>query len=46
MRILAIYNSSIFQDFESFLRTEVELVEDDIKMVLDEKNSSFFTHGF
>ena len=36
MRILAIYNSSKFQDFESFLRTEVDLVEDDIRLVLDE----------
>ena len=44
MRILAIYISSIFQDFESFLRTEVDLVEDDIRLVLDENNSSFITY--
>ena len=33
MKILAIYNSSIFQDFESFLRTQIDLVQDDIKLV-------------
>ena len=43
MNILAIYNSSVFQDFESFLRTQIELIEDDIKLVLDEYNSSFIT---
>ena len=35
---------SVFQDFESYLRTEVDLVEDDIKLVLDEYNSSFITY--
>ena len=35
MNILARYTSSVFQDFESFLRTEVDLVEDDIKLVLE-----------
>ena len=44
MNILAIYTSSVFQDFESFLRTEVDLVEDDVKLVLDEYNSSFNTY--
>ena len=34
----------MFQDFESFLRTEIDLVEDDIKLVLDENNSSFITY--
>ena len=43
MNILAIYTSSVFQDFESFLRTQIDLVEDDIKLVLDEHNSSFIT---
>ena len=43
MNILAIYTSSVFQDFESFLRTQIDLVEDDIKLVLDEYNSSFIT---
>ena len=44
MNILAIYNSSVFQDFESFLRTQIDLVEDDVKLVLDEYNSSFITY--
>ena len=44
MNILAIYTSSLFQDFESFLRTQIDLIEDDIKLVLDEYNSSFITY--
>ena len=44
MNILAIYTSSVFQDFESFLRTQTDLAEDDIKLVLDEYNSSFITY--
>ena len=44
MKILAGYVSSVFQDFESYLRTEVDLVQDDIKLVLDEYNSSFVTY--
>ena len=44
MNILAIYTSSVFQDFESFLRTQIDLVEHDIKLVLDEYNSSFITY--
>ena len=35
--------SSVFQDFESYLRTEVDLVEDDINLVLDEYILSFIT---
>ena len=42
--ILAIYTRSIFRDFESFLRTQIDLIEDDIKLVLDEYNSSFITY--
>ena len=42
MATLAGYTSSIFQDFESFLRTEVDLVEDDIRLVLEEFKPSFF----
>ena len=34
--ILAGYPSSVFQGFESYLRTELDLVEDDIRLVLDE----------
>ena len=44
MSIVAGYVSSVFQDFESYLRTEVDLIEDDIKMVLDEYNSCFITY--
>ena len=44
MNILAIYISSVFQDFESFLRTQIDLVEDDVKLVSDEYNSSFITY--
>ena len=44
MDILARYTSSVFQDFESFLRTQIDLVEDDIKLVLDEYNSNFNTY--
>ena len=35
MVILAGYISSIFQNFGSYLRTEVDLVQDDIRLVLD-----------
>ena len=44
MNIVAGYVSSVFQDFESCLRTEVDLVEDDIKLVLDEYNLSFINY--
>ena len=44
LRILATYVSSVFQDFESFLRTEIDLVEDDIRLVVDEYKSSFITY--
>ena len=44
MNILARYKSSVFRDFESFLRIQIDLVEDDIKLVLDEYNSSFITY--
>ena len=44
MNILAIYTSSVFQDFESFLRTQIDLIEDDVKLVSDEYNSSFTTY--
>ena len=43
MKTLAFYTGSVFQDFESFLRTQIDLVEDDMKLVLDEYNSSFIT---
>ena len=44
MNIVASYVSSVFQDFESYLRTEVDLIEDDIKLVLDEYKSTFITY--
>ena len=44
MVILGFYVSSVFQDFESYLRTEVDLVEDDINVVLTEDKSSFITY--
>ena len=44
MPILAMCIDSIHQDFESFLRTEVDLVEDDIRLVLDDYNSSFIIY--
>ena len=44
LNVLAVYKSSLFQDFESFLRTEVDLVEDDIRLVLDEDISIFITY--
>ena len=43
MAILASYTSSILQDFEFYLRREVDLVEDDIRLVLVEYKSRFFT---
>ena len=44
MNIVAGYVSSVFQDFVIYLRTEVDLIEDDIKLVLDEHNSNFITY--
>ena len=44
MKILAIYIRSVFHDFESFLRTRIDLIEDDIKLVLDEYNSCFIVY--
>ena len=38
------YTSSILHDFESFLRTQIDLIDDDIELVLDEYNSSFITY--
>ena len=44
MKILSIYTISVFQDSESLLRTQNDLIEDDIKLVSDEYNSSFITY--
>ena len=38
------YPRSVFQDFESYLRTEVHLVEDDIRLVLYKYNKIFITY--
>ena len=43
MNTLSGYPRPVPQDLESYLRTEIDLVEDDIKLVLDEYISSFFT---
>ena len=42
--MLGFFIHSVFQDFESYLRTEIDLVEDDIRLVLDENNSGFITY--
>ena len=44
MDILGFYIISIFQDFESYFRTEIDLVENDIRLVLDENDSCFITY--
>ena len=44
MLILSMYVDSVFQDFESFFRTQIDLVEDDVRLVLDDFNSSFITY--
>ena len=44
MKILVRYTSSVFQDFESYLRTEVDLIGDDLRMIFDGNNSSFPTY--
>ena len=41
---LACYQSFIFQAFEAYLRTENEIVEDDVRLVLDKYNSSFVNY--
>ena len=44
MEIIEGYSRPVFQDFESYLRIEVDLIEDDIKLVLDKYNSGFITY--
>ena len=41
---LGFYFSSINQDFDSFLRTEIDLVEKDFRFVLNKNNSNFITN--
>ena len=44
IKLLAGYTRSIAQDFESFLRSELNLVEGDIRMVFHEYISGFITY--
>ena len=44
MFILSGFSNSMFKDFESILRTQIDLVKDDIKLVLEEYNSRFITY--
>ena len=44
MKFLAGQISSILQDFECYLRTEFGLVENDIRLALEEYNSSFIAY--
>ena len=44
LRILSIYVNSMYQDFENFLRTQIDLVQDDFELVLEEYNSKFITY--
>ena len=44
LMILAGYRSSVFQDLESYLRTEIDLIEDYFRLVLDNYNSGFITY--
>ena len=44
MNLLARYPISSFQNFEIYLRTEIDLVEDDIRLVSDKYHSGFSTN--
>ena len=44
INLLARYERSIIHDFKSFLRKSVDLVEDEIRLVLDEYKSRFITY--
>ena len=44
MNIFSGYPSSVFQDFESYLREEIHLVEDDIKFCLVKWRSGLITY--
>ena len=44
MNTLSGYRKSVFQDFEKYLRTGVDLAEVDISLVLKEKNSNFVVY--
>ena len=44
MKVLAGYTRSIFHDFEIYLAAKVDLVEHDIRLVLDDYSSFFVTY--
>ena len=44
MNLSSGYHNSVFQDFETYLRTEIDLVEHDVRLVLHNYESSFFTY--
>ena len=44
LKFLGAHNKSISQDFEKFLRTETDLVEDDVRLVLHESILHFTTY--
>ena len=44
MDLVASYATSMFKDFESYIRTEVDSVEDDIGLVLDPYKTNFITY--
>ena len=44
LNISAGYIRSLFQDFESYLKAEVDLDEDDVLVVLNKYISKFFTY--
>ena len=44
VNLLAGYHSSVIQDLETYLRTENDLLEDAIRLVLDNYISSFITY--
>ena len=41
MDVSGFYIMSMFQDCESYLRTKIDLIEDGIRLVLEEYNSDF-----
>ena len=43
MNISAVCTDSMYQASENYLRTEFDLVENDIRFVLDEYTSNFLT---
>ena len=44
MKFLSGFPRTVFQDIETYLRTEIDLIGDHIRLVLDKYNSSFITY--